>query len=282
MARAATSDSTRVARRQTRNGIEMLARAGYFAKGAVFATVGLLTAMTAFGFAGGRVTGAQGAIGVISGQTFGQLLLGLIAIGLIGFVVWRFVQSIKDPERHGTDAKGLVARAGLMISGFVYAGLALFTLRLVLPGGGGGSGSSGDNAQETAGWLMAYPAGIWLVGLAGAIVIGVALYQAYRVLSVSYRRQWDLSDMSPTEARWATRLSGVGIAARAVAFALIGWFLIQAALQADPSEARGLAGTLQSVTGRDFGPLWLGLIGIGFICYGLYCVVNGRYKRINP
>jgi hypothetical protein len=280
MARAGTSGSLRVAaRRGTRSGIEMLARAGYFAKGAVFGTVGLLTAMTAFGFAGGRITGTRGAIAVISGQAFGKALLILIALGLGGFVVWRFVQAIKDPERHGTDPKGLVQRAGLLVSGVIYAGLALFTLRLVA-GGGGGSGD--DGTEQTAGWLMSNPAGIWLVGLVGAVVIGAALYQIYRVVTASYRRQWDLSGMSLRETIWATRISAVGIAARAVALALIGWFFIEAALQADPSEAEGLEGALQAFAGGDYGPLWLALIGVGFICYGVYCIVNGRYKRISP
>jgi hypothetical protein len=279
MARAGTSGSIRVAaRRHTRSGIEILARAGYFAKGAVFGTVGLLTAMTAFGFAGGRITGTRGAIGVISGQSFGQLLLILIAIGLGGFVVWRFVQAIKDPERHGSDAKALVQRTGLLISGLIYAGLALFALRLVAGTGGG----SENGTEQTAGWLMSNPAGIWLVGFVGAVVIGAALYQVYRVVTVSYRRQWDLSGMSATETEWATRISAVGITARAIALALIGWFFIEAAMQADPSEARGLDGALQAFASGDFGPLWLAAIGIGFICYGLYCVVNGRYKRISP
>lgn len=269
------------ANRQTRNGIEILARAGYFAKGAVFGTIGLLTVMTAFGFAGGRITGTRGAIAEISSQSFGQFLLVLIAIGLAGFVVWRFVQAIKDPERHGTEPKGLVQRAGLLVSGVIYAGLALFALRLVW-GSGGGSGSDSGGTQQTAGWLMSNPAGIWLVGAVGAIIIGVALYQAWRVLTVSYRSQWDLSGMSATEIRWATRLSAAGIAARAVAFALIGWFFIEAALEADPSEAKGLDGALQAFSSGPFGTLWLALVGLGFVCYGVYCFVNGRYKRISP
>jgi hypothetical protein len=256
----------------------MLARAGYFAKGAVFGTVGVLTTMTAFGFAGGRITGTRGAIGEISTQSFGQALLILIAIGLLGFVVWRFVQAIKDPERNGTDAKGLLKRVGFFVSGVIYGGLALFAVRLIMGAGGGGE----DGNQQTAGRLMANEAGIWLVGLIGAVIIGAALYQVYRAASASYRKQWKVGEMSAAELKWATRISAVGIAARALALGLIGWFFVQAALEADPSEAQGLDGALQTFATSDFGSLWLGLIGVGFICYGLYCFANGRYKRINP
>lgn len=275
---SAETPSLQVSSRTSRNGIESLARLGYFAKGAVYGTVGILTAMTAFGFAGGRITGSRGAIAEISSQPFGQLLLLLLAIGLAGFVVWRIVQAVKDPEGHGHDAKGIVKRLGLLISGILYGGLALFALGLLIGRGGGGSGD--DGSEESAGWLMSQAFGIWLVGIVGAIVIGVALFQLYRAVSGSYRKQWALGEMSVNQLRWAARLSAIGIAARAAALALIGWFFIKAALDADPSQAQGLGGALQSFAQGDFGTVWLAAIGLGFICYGIYCFVNGRYKRI--
>jgi len=39
------------------------------------------------------------------------IALGLVTIGLIGYVLWRFVQAIKDPEnRHGRQRFGTASR----------------------------------------------------------------------------------------------------------------------------------------------------------------------------
>ncbi|WP_026098943.1 DUF1206 domain-containing protein [Kamptonema formosum] len=84
---------------------ERLARFGYAAKGAVYAIVGLLAAQAAFG-AGGRTTDARGALETIVTQPFGKFLLSLVAIGLIGFALWRFVQAFMGsslPITHPTN-----------------------------------------------------------------------------------------------------------------------------------------------------------------------------------
>ncbi len=53
----------------------------------------------------------------IVNQPFAKFLLALVAIGLIGYVIWRFVQAIKDPENKGNDAKGLAVRIGYAVKG---------------------------------------------------------------------------------------------------------------------------------------------------------------------
>jgi hypothetical protein len=262
-----------------KKGVEYGARAGYTAKGLVYGIVGALAVMTALGFGGGRIVGTESAVESLRTQPFGQVMLWLVALGLVGYVVWRFVQAILDPEHKGDDASGIARRIGLAISGLVYASLALFTFRLLL--GDGGSGGSGGS-QESTGTLMQYEWGIWVVGAIGVGFIGVALYQLYRAWAVKFDDNWKSAGMDPTTRTWSVRLSRFGIAARAVAFALIGWFFIQAALQSDPSEAKGLDGALRTFYEQPYGQVWLGVIGLGLLCYGIYCVLNARFRRINP
>lgn len=260
--------------------VEYAARAGYLVKGLIFATIGLLATMTAFGFAGGSLVGPRSAIETLRSRPFGQAILWLVAVGLVGYVVWRLVEAFGDPEHRGSDMKALVQRAGLAISGLVYGALAVFTVRLLI----GPSGSAGGErqSQESAATLMQYEWGVWLVGLIGLALIGVALYQAYRAYSVEFERDWKTAEMGPTVRHWSVTLSRFGIAARALSFALIGWFVVQAAYRADPSEARGIDGALREFYDEPYGEVWLALIGMGFICYGIYCVLNARFKRIDP
>lgn len=262
--------------------IEYAARGGYTIKGFVYGTVGVLALMTALGFGGGRIVGTSSAIESLRSQPFGQVLLWAIAVGLIGYVVWRFVQAIMDPEHKGSDLKGLAQRAGLIVSGLTYAVLSFTTLTLLIASFGRSSSGGGDGSQQSAGLLMRYEGGIWIVAAIGVVLIGVGCYQAYRAYAISFSDAWKLDEMGIDTHKWSIRISRFGIAARAVAFGLIGWSFILAAVQADPNEAQGLAGAMRSFYEEPLGAVWLGLIGLGFVCYGVYCLVNARFRRIDP
>jgi len=74
---------------------EWLARAGYAAEGCVYVIMGGLAVLAALG-AGGRVTGAKGALVALLSQPFGFVLLGIVAFGLVCLTLWRIAQSILD------------------------------------------------------------------------------------------------------------------------------------------------------------------------------------------
>jgi hypothetical protein len=118
------------------------------------------------------------------------------------------------------------------------------------------------------------------VGLAGLIVIGVGLYQFARAIKGSFTRHWRGGEMSIAERTWARRAGYAGLTARGVVFSIIGWFLIRAALEAQPGEARGLAGALAELASQPYGPWLLGLVAFGLVCYGAYCFVQARYRHI--
>lgn len=263
--------------RQRSLWIERLARFGYAAKGVVYATVGLLAAQAAFG-AGGQTTDTKGALSAIVTQPFGKFLLTLVAIGLIGYVFWRFVQAIRDPEHKGNNAKGLAQRIGYAANGLIYASLALTAIGIVI-----GSGSSGNNnsSQDWTAKLLSQPFGQWLVGIVGAFVIGLGFYQFLKAYKAKFRKEMDLSQLSDTHRKWVVGIGRFGLAARGIVFSVIGFFLIQAARQYDPSEVRGLGEALQVLAQQPYGALILGIVAIGLIAYGIFMVIQGRYRRLN-
>lgn len=282
MQASATTSSTDYSD-QPSAALEWLSRAGYAAKGVVYATVGVLTLSALYGLFGGGsggLTGTRGAVRAIAEQPFGNILLVLLIIGLAGYVVWRFTQGIKDTEGKGTDTSGWMQRIGFMISGVVYASLTLYAINLA----GwfqSGSGSSGSSKQELTARLMSYDAGIWAVGVAGAVFIGLGLYQFYRAYSEKFKESWKTNEMSADRLRFAERFAKFGISARAITLLLVGGLLVRAALQADPSDAQGLGYALQSLRDESYGMFLLTAIGLGLLCYGLYCFVNARYRTVN-
>lgn len=256
--------------------VERLARFGYAAKGAVYGIVGLLAAQAAFG-TGGKTTDTQGALQTILTQPFGKVLLGLVAIGLIGYVLWRFVQAIKDPENKGTDAKGLAQRLGYAVNGLIYGSLALSAVRLVLGSGGGGNRNA---TQDWTARLLSQPFGHWLVGTTGAFIIGLGFYQFYTAYSAKFRKEMNLTQLSDTERKWVIGIGRFGLAARGIVFCVIGFFLIQAARQSDPSEVRGLGEALQALEQQPYGPWILGVVAVGLVAYGIYMVIQARYRSL--
>lgn len=266
------------ARRATTNAsrsdwVEMLARFGYAAKGVVYMIVGILAFQAASG-SGGQTTGSEGALRAVAGQPFGQVLLWLIGIGLIGYALWRFIQAGLDPDRKGTDASGIASRVGYAVSGVIHGGLAFYAFQLASGNGGG----SGGGTQDMTAKVLANPFGTWLVGLAGVAVIAYGLKSAYRAYTRRYRDKMAFGRLDARARTWVDRAGRLGLSARAVVFALIGVFLIRAALQSDASEARGLEGALDTLAAQPYGPWLLGLVAIGLACYGFYSLVEARYR----
>lgn len=270
------------AERATDNWLDTVARIGYATKGVLYVIIGVLAVQAAVG-AGGATTGSEGAIRSMADEPFGQVLLALTAVGLLFYALWRLFAAAVDAEHKGTDAKGLFTRAGFMVSGLIHLFLAFQAASIVfgwqLLGGGGGGG--GDSQAEWTADLMAMPFGRWLVGIAGGVIILVALGHFYEAYKASFMREYNTREMDADTRRWARRIGQFGLSARGVVFALIGAFLIQAALQAQPEEARGISGALDSLAAQPYGPWLLGLVAAGLVAYGVFCFSRARYRHFD-
>lgn len=257
---------------------ERLARFGIAAKGVVYFVVGLLAAQAAFG-SGGKTTDTKGALFTIVSQPFGKFLLALIAIGMIGYALWRITEAVLDPEHahESLSAKRVVQRIGYGFSGLVYAGLAFTAIKLVA---GTESSNSGNATQDWTARVLSQPFGQWLVGIAGAIVIGVGLKYLYEAYKEKFYRDLQQQAMNQGERTWARRVGRFGIAARGIVFTIIGVFLIVAAVQADAREAKGFGDALATLASQPFGPWLLGVVALGLIAFGIYCLFEARYRQI--
>src|SRR5215212_4593255 len=265
--------------------IERLARAGfragYVAYGVVYLLVGVLAMQAAFG-GGAEAAGQQGALRSILVAPLGRVLLCIIALGLLSYTAWRLYQGVMGPEDAGGDLKGdlkgIARRLDYVINGLFHGALAFYAGQLAFGSGGGGGGSPDDWTAS----LMSQPFGRWLVVVAGLAIVGAGLYQFYKAYKADFQENLKTGEMSLREKRWTTHAGRLGYAARGVVFGVIGVFLIQAALQADPDEARGLGGALATLARQPFGPYLLGAVALGFVAYGVFMFVVARYRRIEP
>ena len=254
-------------------GFEAAARAGFVARGAVYAIIGVLAFKLAIG-EGGKLTNQQGAFHTLAHQPFGQFLLTLVAIGLGGYALWRLFRAALGHGPEGSD-KGVdrIAAAG---SGIVYAVLCYVAVTILT---GSGSGSSG-NASKTTSGVLGWPGGVWIIGIAGAVIVGIGLYQGYRGVTQSFLKDSKTEEMSPAMRRWIGRIGTVGHLARMVVFGLVGVFLVKAAVDYNPRAAVGLDGALAKLVHGPYGAYLLGIVAAGLVAFALYSLSDARYRRI--
>jgi type IV secretory pathway VirB2 component (pilin) len=258
--------------------MERIARFGYATKGVVYIVVGGLATLAAVGL-GGEATDVRGALSEIERKPFGKVALATVAFGLIGYVLWRWVQAIADADNKGTKLKGIALRIGYFFSGAVYAGLAYSAAKILFDVDEQDESSS-ETQENWIARVLGMPFGRTLVILAGGFVIGFGLYQIYKGLKAKFRKRLKLGKMGETKDTWATWSGRIGYAARGVVFCIIGFFVIQAALHFNPDEAKGLDEALQTLAQNYYGAWALGVVAVGLIVYGFYMLVEARYRRI--
>ena len=273
---------TETARREARlggekvarsSGFEWLARAGFVARGLIYGIIGILAIKLALGV-GGKTTNQQGALETIARQPLGKVLLILVAIGLGGYALWRLLHALLG---HGPeDSDTAFERVAAFGSGIVYAGLCAAAVEILLGSGGNSSG----NAQKTTAGVFGWPAGTWLVGIAGVVLVGIGLYQGYRGISQDFLKDSKTEEMSARVRKWVEWIGTFGHLARMVVFGLLGVFLIKAAIDYDPNKAKGLDGALAKLANASYGPFLLGIVAAGLIAFGIYSLSDARYRRI--
>lgn len=273
------SDAKATARRAaTSQPVIWLARLGYAARGIVYLIIGGLAIKLATGF-GGKITDQHGALQAISQEPFGKFLLVIVAIGLVGYALWKFIEAFFDTDSVGTRAKGMVGRVGDVATGIAYALLALGAISIITGSGNGGK-SSNASTQDWTAKLLHNPFGVFLVVVIGLIVIAVAAYLFYRAYAADFRKRLNLSSLSPQWRNWAILSGRFGYAALGVVYGIVGIFLIVAAVKNNASQAKGLSGALQVLIHQPFGPVLLAVVALGLIAYGIFSFVEARYRRL--
>jgi hypothetical protein len=243
--------------RQADEWKEPLARVGLIAKGVSYGLVGVLALKLALGD-GGAATSNQGAMQHLAGTSFGTIVLVLLAIGLAAYAIWRLIQAWQGTERFANAARFLI-----------YGALTYSAVRILT---GSGQQSQNKSAHKTTAAVFSWPGGTWLVGLVGAILIGIGLYQLYMGVSRKFEEKWR------GQSKVGNVVGVIGHIARFVVLALVGAFAIKAAVDYNPQQAVGLDGALQKLAHESYGSFLLGITAAGLVAYGIFCFVDARYR----
>jgi hypothetical protein len=251
--------------------LDKVARAGFVAKGLVYALIGLLAFQIALG--GSEQADQKGALQAIAEKPGGSIVLWLMVVGFLGYAAWRFSEAAWGRRDETDEKKRTVKRIGSAASGLVYLTLAVLAFKTVI------SASSSDSGDVTA-KVLEWPGGQALVVCAGLVVIAIAIFLVVRGLKTDFEKHLDTGSMSRPTFTAVRRLGQVGYVARGLVFGLVGALVVKAAVDHQPGKAGGFDVALQSVAAAPFGKFLLMTAAIGLICFGTYCVAEARYRRL--
>lgn len=273
--RRARKGRDRAARRAAGSrGIEVAARAGLAARAALYLLISALAARVATGDHGERAD-KDGALEAVARQPLGRVLVALLAVGFGGYALWRLVKGVLDPgpgkPRAWPKRLADVGRAAL------YAGVFVTTVPFVF--GSRSAGSASEEADLTARFLR-LPLGRAIVAGVGLGLLAAGAHNGLRGARGTWRKKLESSPLRGRLRSVVTPVAVVGLTARMVMFGLLGVFLIRAALQFDAGEAVGIDGALKRVAAAPAGVWLLGLLAVGLAAYGLYLLVEARYREV--
>lgn len=258
-------------------GVVWLARSGYAARGLVYAIVAFFAVLAALG--AGRTVDTKGAVQELLTQPFGATLLWLVVIGLLAHVAWRITQAVGDTDRHGSDAKGLLIRGGLLGSAAVNLLLALFTLGLIsgldsLGSGGGSGGGQADTLQR----LLGLQHSKWLIYALALIPLGAGIAHLIKAWRAHFERYFQCDGQTM---RLVRPVSRIGLAARGCVFMVIAALLFTGGSRYEPTDPPGLKEAFEALRSLPAGGTLLLAIGVGLLAFALYSFAEAKWRRID-
>jgi hypothetical protein len=245
---------------------------GLVAYGLVHLLIGWLAVQLAIGDHDENAS-ADGALQTLARQPFGQVLVGVVALGLLLLALWRLVEALFGHRDEDSTARRTWQRVVSGGKAVVYGALGGLALRIALGGGSsGGSGSKGLTAK-----VMSLPAGQWLVVAVGVGILVFAGVLMWRGWTEKFAEDLQTEGKLGYSGAAYLLLGKVGYVAKGIAFAVLGGLFCYAGLAREPDESGGLDQALQKVLQQPFGPYLLIVIGVGIACYGLFCLAQARH-----
>ncbi len=242
-------------------------RAGYAGRGLVYLVVAGVSLWSVA--QGGQAQGTKSAMQSMGGG-IGTFLVVCIAAGMFAYAIWRLIDCIWDLEAYGTDAKGIIARAGMTVTGLVHAGIGVIAITAL------GFASSGSGGKSMLTDVLHTQTGAWAVGIAGVLTVATGFYYLYKAAAQTYREHLRANQFT---LHWNPLLRA-GVAAQGVSIAIIGGLIIYAALQADASDAGGLGSAFEWLHAQAYGRILVAVLCVGLLGFSLFCFVNAAYRII--
>jgi Trk-type K+ transport system membrane component len=262
-----------------------VSRLGLVCRGTVYLLVGSLALRLAL--ATHRRTGAPasaaGAVQEAVAPAWGRVSLLLLVAGLAAYALTQLIEAVFRPS-HATGTMGRWRQRAVSSWGcLLYSVFCLSTARL-LAGTPPKQTAESEQRQDTdvTAVLLRTGWGRLLLVLVGVLAVVAGVEIGRRSVRLDFRERFTAEHMPRALAMLTRALGGFGCVARAVVFVLVGVFVLKAAVLSSAKQTKGLDAIFRSVAGSAGGSWLLALLASGLLCYGLYCLIEARYRDLTP
>ena len=255
--------------------IKPLARLGYASRGAIYLIIGGVTTFAFYGASDEADT--KGAIGELLESPGGRVLTYLLLAGLVGYVMWRLIQSVLDTDDHGFGLKGIAVRGGLLASAITYSTLCIYTVSQL---GWIDAARGGDGSTPVADAIAGVIGREWTLAGLAIVFAGVAIAHWSKAVR---RRYIDHFDCDEWLHKFIHPVSIAGLTARGLVFAGVSFLLARRVWTGDEAslETPGLAAVLGYLSSLPGGRWWLAIMGVGLLLFAGYSLLQAAFRRIN-
>lgn len=251
-----------------------VARAGILSRAVNYLVLAVLVAAIVLG-RGDHEVDRRGAVEALAGAPLGRVLLVLLCVGAISFIVWQVLRAAarRGDQRAAADA---ARRALALGTAVIYLAFLVTIIRVLV-----GSSTQSPNSRQDAltARVLSASGGRVLVAAAGAACIAVGVGLGAYAATRRFEKPLDMRSMSEGLRRFATVLGIVGQAGRGLVFVIIGGFIVSAALADNASRSKGMDAALKTLAAGSYGPLVLAVVALGFLAFGLWSLVDARYRQ---
>jgi len=252
-----------------------LARAGLAARGTMYILVGIIAIQIA-------VKGSQqqadrvGAVRLVAQTPLGSAILWLLVVGFAGMTLWRLSEAAWGTNEPGGRKAG--HRLANLARGVFYAVVTFGILKYAL--GIGQPSSSDQQSQDLTATALQHRGGQVIVAIAGVVIAAGGLYLMYRAYKREFLKHLRMGSASRTTRKTVTRLGQIGGIARGFVFGTVGVFLVVAAQQANPQQAKGIDSALRALAHTPLGPWLLVVVALGLVTFGVYSWCEARWRAV--
>ncbi|KRF16265.1 DUF1206 domain-containing protein [Nocardioides sp. Soil796] len=249
--------------------VDHAVRFGLVVYGLVYLLVAWLIVQLALGERRGSVS-TKGALKEVAEQPFGDVLLVVVAAGMVVLVLWRLLDLfVGHRDEEGADLwRG---RGADLLKSAIYGFLGWKAFGLATE-----SSSSGGTKVLTA-RIMDLPMGRVLVGAIGLAIVGYGVANLWKGLSNKHREHLAHEGRSGNAGSAYLLLGKVGYVSKGLVVGLVGALFVYAAITHEPKDSSGVDGAVREILHQPFGTPLLVAVGLGIASYGLFALARARH-----
>ena len=255
--------------------MSLLARAGLAARGVMYGLIGVIAVQIALGSTR-RQADRSGALRLVAATPFGSVILWLLVIGFAGLTLWRLSEAAwgaAGADGHKASQR-FVNLCKAVIYGFVTWGILKFALGLGAPA------ASNKQSRDLTATAFRYSGGRYAVAIAGVVIAGIGFYLAYQAYRARFLRDLRMGSASRRTRQVVAWFGKAGGIAHGAVFVTVGIFLVVAAIDARPGQAKGIDSALVTLARTPFGPWLLGVVALGLVLFGVYSCCEARWRQV--